>query len=250
MKLKVKQTLGINEPSQPDSFENLRQMFGRLISSIKCLIADNVSSLEDLKTNLQRSFRELKPQLAHAKSLDDVITIIVEKYNIINVDCLEAIVDHLDVKEAKDYITAYKRRADEFCKEVSLSMCCNESFKAVSLSCLLTCETVQCALKWNADEHKLIEVQDLLTRLFKSNHNRVYIMDIRMGSHIIITCYVPKHIVDVLLIETTKNDVVKESKLLKLTIGYSTVLDEIEKTEVYSSIIHQMIYTCVYLFDH
>ena len=222
----------IEEPPHLHSFISLQQEFATLVSTLTHFIADNLSSLKELKTYLQRSFRELKPQLAHAKSSDDVITIIVGKYNIINVDCLEAIVDHLDVKEAKDYITAYKRRADEFCKEVSLSMCCNESFKAVSLSCLLTCETVQCTLKWNADEHKLIEVQHLLTRLFKSNHNRVYITDIRMDSHIIVTCYAPKHIVDILLIEATKNDVIKEFELRKLTIGYSTVLDESEKAEV------------------
>ena len=223
----------IKEPPHLHSFNSLRQEFITLVSILTHLIADNISSLRELKTYLQRSFRELKPQLAHAKSSDDVITIIVGKYNIINVDCLEAIVDHLDVKEAKDHITAYKKKADEFCKEVSLNMCCNENFKAVSLSCLLICETVQFTLKWNADEHKLIEVQDLLTSLFKSNHNRVYITDIRMHIHIIVTCYAPKHIVDVLLIETTKkDDVVKEFELLKLTIGYSTILDKSEKAEV------------------
>ena len=234
MKLKDKQPLGINEPSQPHSFESLRQMFDVLISSIRCLIADNLFSLKDLKTYLQRSYRELKPQLAHAKSSDDVITIIVEKYNIINVDCLEATVDYLDVKEAKDHIIVYKKRVEEFCKEASLSMCCDKSFQTVSLSCLLTCETVQFTLKWNGDEHKLIEVQDLLTRFFKSNHNRVYITDIRMNSHIIVTCYAPKHVVDVLLIETTKNDAEKEFEPFKLTIGYSTVLvlDESEKAKV------------------
>ena len=129
MKRKDKQPLGINEP-QPHSFESLRQMFDVLIRYIRCLIADTVPSLSDLKTYLQRSYIELKPQLAHAKSFDDVINIIVEKYNIINVDCLEATVDHLDIKEAKDHITAYKKKVEEFCKEVSLSMCCNESFKA------------------------------------------------------------------------------------------------------------------------
>ena len=231
MKRKDKQPLGINEP-QPHSFESLRQMFDVLIRYIRCLIADTVPSLSDLKTYLQRSYIELKPQLAHAKSFDDVINIIVEKYNIINVDCLEATVDHLDIKEAKDHITAYKKKVEEFCKEVSLSMCCNESFKALSLSCLLTCETVQFTLEWKVDDRKLIEVQELLTNLFKSNHKRIYITDIVIDSHIVVTCYAPKHIVDVLLIETIKNNAVKELELFKLTIGYSTVLDESEKAEV------------------
>ena len=224
----------IKEPPHVRSFNSLQQEFTTLVSTLTPLIADNLSSLQELNMYLQRSYRELKPQLAHAKSSDDVITIIVEKYNIINVDCLEATVDHLDVKEAKDHVIVYKKRVEEFCKEVSLSMCCDKSFQTVSLSCLLTCETVQFTLKWNGDEHKLIEVQDLLTRFFKSNHNRVYITDIRMNSHIIVTCYAPKHIVDVLLIETTKNDAEKEFEPFKLTIGYSTVLvlDESEKAKV------------------
>ena len=219
----------IKEPLHLHSFTSLQQEFTTLVSTLTRLIADNLSSLKELKMYLQRLFRELKPQLAHAKSSDDVITIIVEKYNIINVDCLEGIVDHLDVKEAKDHITAYKIRADEFCKEVSLSICCNESFKAVSLSCLLTCETVQFTLEWKAHEHKLKEVHELLKSLFKNNHKRVYITEIKEKNFIIVTCYTPQYMIGVLQIEADKNSEVMEVfKVVRLKIGYVTVYDKIE----------------------
>ena len=221
MKLKVKQTLGINEPSQPDSFENLRQMFDRLISSIKCLIADNVSSLKDLKMYLQRYYRELKPQLEHANSPNDVITIIVEKYNIINIDCLEAVIDHFEIMEAKAHISSYNAIVDKFFEETTLYACCDESFKSDLSSHLLKCETVELTLECKVDSYKLNDVQVLLSKLFGDIHKRVYIMEIKKEHLIIVTCYTPQYMVDVLQIEAQKNSlVIEELEVVRLKIGY------------------------------
>ena len=217
--------------------QSLRQEFLAFISAITSLIPDNFS-LQDLKNYLQRSYRELKPQLAHAKSSDDVITIIVEKYNIINVDCLEAVVDHLEVPEAKSHVSAYKKTVTMFCEEVSLNMCYNENFKTVSSSCLLTCETIQLTLEWKAHKHKLIDIQELLTKLFEDSHNRIYITDIREESFIIVTCYTPQHMVSVLLMEVNENrQAVEDCDVIRLIIGYYTVCDKRKENEVNITII-------------
>ena len=52
------------------------------------------SPLEKLKKYLGRCFRELKPQLLIAVSFDDVMELIEEKCTVINLCCLETIVDH------------------------------------------------------------------------------------------------------------------------------------------------------------
>ena len=209
-----------------------------LISSIRSLISVDVPSLADLKTYLQRSYRELKPQLAHAKSSDDVITIIVEKYNIINVDCLEAVVDRLEITEAESHISAYKKTVIIFCEEVSLNMCYNESFKTDLSSYLLTCETIQLTLEWKPHKHKLKDIQELLTKFFKDNHNRIYITDIREESFIIVTCYTPQHMVSVLLMEVNENrQAVEDCDVIRLTIGYYTVCDKLKGNEVKITII-------------
>ena len=221
--------LGINEPSQPHSFESLRQNFNVFISSIRCLIADNVSSLENLKSYLQRYYRELKPQLAHAKLAEDVITIIVEKYNIINVDCLEAVVDHLEIVEAKAHISSYNVTVDNFFEGATFSACYNKSFKSDLSSHLLNCETVELTLEWKIDRHKLNDVRVLLSKFFGDIHKRVYIMEIKKESFIIVTCYTPQYMVDVLLIEAEKNsELMEEFEVVGLKIGYVTVYDKLE----------------------
>ena len=207
----------------------MRQAFGILISTIRSFIAKDVSSLKDLKSYLQQSYRELKPQLAHAKSFDDVITIIVEKYNIINVDCLEAVVDHLEVTEAEAYLSSYKITVDTFCKEITLSMCFNESFMSVLSPPLLSNETVQLTLSCKVDKDKLHDVRMLLSKLFGDMHNRVYMAGIRKDDHITVMCYTPQYIMDVLLIEADKNrKVMEEFELVGLKIGYVTVYDKFE----------------------
>ena len=228
----------IKEPPHVHSFNSLQQEFTTLVSTLTHLIADNLSSLKQLKIYLQRSYRELKPQLAHAKSSDDVITIIVEKYNIINVDCLEAVVDRLEITEAESHISAYKKTVIIFCEEVSLNMCYNESFKTDLSSCLLTCETIQLTLEWKAHKHKLKDIQELLTKLFEDNHNRIYVTDIREENFIIVTCYTPQHMVSVLLMEVNENrQAVEECDVIRLTIGYYTVCDKLKGNEVKITII-------------
>ena len=205
------------------------QAFGILINTIRSLIAKDVSLLKDLKSHLQQSYRELKPQLAHAKSFDDVITIIVEKYNVINVDCLEAVVDHLEVTEAEAHLSSYKITVDTFCKEIALSMCFNESFISVSSPPLLFSETVQLTLRCKVDKCKLHDVQVLLSKLFRDTHNRVYIAGIRKDDFITVICYAPQYIVGVLLIEADKNrEVMEKLEVVRLKIGYVTVYDKLE----------------------
>ena len=215
------------------SVQSLHQELIALIPAVTSLIPDNFLSLQDLKNYLQRSYRELKPQLAHAKRFDDVITIIVEKYNIINVDCLEAVVDHLKITEAKNHISAYKKTVTMFCEEVNINMCYNASFQTASSSCLLTCETLQLTLEWKAHKHKLKDIQELLTKLFKDNHSRIYVTNIREENFIIVTCYTPQHLVNVLLIEVNENSqAMEESDVIRLTIGYYTVCDKLKGNEV------------------
>ena len=179
---------------------------------------------------LQRYYRELKPQLEHANSPSDVITIIVEKYNIINIDCLEAVVDHLEIMEAKAHISSYNAIVDKFFEETTLDACCDVSFKSDLSSHLLKCETVELTLEWKIDSHKLNDVQVLLSKLFEDIHKRVYITEIKKEKNcIIVTCYTPQYMVDVLQIEAEKNSLVMEEfEVVGLKIGYITVYEKIE----------------------
>ena len=215
-------------------FEILHQKFRNLIHILTSLIAVNVASLDEFKSFLKRYYKELKPQLAHAFSFVDIVALIEEKYNVIHVSCLEAIINHYDVEDAKVPIKDYKMEVNTFCEKVTLSMCYNQSFKSVSFSCLLTCETVQFTLEWKSDKVYLKNVLDLLSEVFKDNHNSVYVTDIRQENFVQVTCYCPQHIANLLVIEAKKNsEALEKSEVIQLRIGYYTVW-EYERDKVHN----------------
>ena len=210
----------------------MKVTFGKLIHIVAPLIAKGIPSLHELKIFLRRCFRELKPQLSIAESFDDVMELVEDKCTIINIVCLEAIVDMYNIIEAKQHIKEYQTAVDTFCNEVKLNVCENQSF-LTNLSTLLKCETVEFVLEWEPDDYTLTQIRDLLTEAFKDITKRVQIRVIKRGNSVIVTCYAPRHIMDVLLIEAEKNlDLLKKMGLIKLTIGYCTLWDRRTRDKV------------------
>ena len=205
----------------------MRMYFSTLFNTVARLIEDKVPSLEDLKTYLQKHFDELRLQLEYAESLKQLMFLMKDKDTIIDINCIQAIVNHLDIEEVKDHITAYKITMEEFCEETTLDICCNESFSTASSS-LLKCETIEFVLEWEANKHSLNDIKDLLQKAFKDLSKKLQVRYILIRNNsIIITCHAPQNITDILLIEGEKNlDMLKEIGLNKLIIGYYTIWDK------------------------
>ena len=211
----------------------MRVTFGNLIHAVAHLIKAGIPSLNELKTYLRRCFRELKPQLSLAESFDDVMELIEDKCSIINICCLEAIVEQYNITDAKPHITKFKTAVDTFCQKVKLSVCCKESFKRILSSHHLTCETIEFVLEWKTDEHTLNDIRDLLSKAFEDLVSNVQVQAINEGNSIIVTCYAPHHMMDILLVTANENlDLLKEMRLLKLTIGYDIIYDKHQRDKV------------------
>ena len=210
----------------------MKVTFGNLIETVAPLIAKAIPSLKELKTYLRRCFRELKPQLSSAESFDDVMELVEDKCTIINICCLEAIVDHYNITEAKRHITEFKTAVDTFCEKVKTNICINQNFK-VSSSHHLTCETIEFILEWEADKYTLRDIKDLLSKAFKDLAKSVQVRAIKEGNSIIVTCYAPQYMMDVLLITAEENlDILKEVGVKKITLDYCTIYDKRQRDTV------------------
>ena len=210
----------------------MKVTFGNLIETVEPLIAKGVPSLEELKKYLGRCFRELKPQLLSAESFDDVMELVEDKCTIINICCLEAIVDHYNITEAKRHITEFKTTVDMFCEKVKTDVCIKQNFKVTS-SHHLTCETIEFVLEWEADKYTLRDIKDLLSKAFKDMAKSVQVRAIKEGNSIIVTCYAPHYMMDIVLITTEENlDVLKEMGMIKLTLSYYTIYDKRQRDKV------------------
>ena len=177
------------------------------------------------------SYPELKHQLHEAESFDDVMDIVREKCSPINIVCLEAIISHCNIEEAKDHITAYQSEVDKFCEEIKLQVCGNENIMT-GQSTLLKCETIEFVLEWKTDEHTLKEIKELLSKAFGSIAKRVLVKEAKEGNSVIVTCYAPRYMMDVLMKVAKKNlALLKQMGMIKLTIGYNVIWDALKETE-------------------
>ena len=146
----------------------MKVTFGNLIETVEPLIVKGVPSLEELKKYLRRCFQELKPQLSSAESFDDVMELIEDKCTIINICCLEAIVDHYNITEAKRHIIEFKTTVDMFCEKVKTDVCINQNFKVTS-SHHLTCETIEFVLQW-----KQMNILSIILKICYQKHSKIW----------------------------------------------------------------------------
>ena len=223
------------QPTYQYEFDQIRMDFGEMIEKVAPLIKAGIPSLEEFKRYLQRCFRDLKPQLTATtcRSFDDVMELVEEKCTLINVCCLERIVKRYNIKDAMQHITEFNTAVDSFCKNVKLSVCRKESFMRSLSSHDLTCETIEFVLDWEADKYTLRDVKELLSKAFEDVVNSVQVRVINDGNSIIVTCYAPQNLMDILLLIATKNlDLLKGMGLMKLSIGYHTIYDKRKRDEV------------------
>ena len=214
-------------------FDQMRVTFGDLIETISPLIEAGVPSLKELKRYLRRCFEELEPQLANAESFDDVIDVVQHSCTIINVCCLEAIVNRYKITEAKQHIIDFKTAVDKFCQKIKAGICIDQTFAIDPTSHHLICETIEFVVEWKINERTLSHIEGLLSKAFKHMAKSVQVRAIKKGNSIIVTCCAPQYMIDILLLTAEKNlDVLKEVGLIKLTFGYYTIYDKQQSNKV------------------
>ena len=172
--------------------------------------------------------------------------LIEDKCTIINVCCVESIVNQYNITDAKPEIKKFKTQVNLFCDEVKLSMCFKERFKNISSSHHLICETIEFVLGSQADDYTLTDIKKLLSTSFKSVVNYVQIRGIvNNGNCINVTCYAPQNLLDILQETAEENlDLIKEMGVIQLKIGYHTIFDKQKKEEVYNDCMLIKIFCC------
>ena len=132
----------------------MRVIFGNLIVKVAPLIKAGIPSLDKLKKYLRSCFQELASQLSAAKSFDDVIDIVQDTCTIIDICCLEAIVDHYEITKAEKLIKEFKKQVDTFCEKVKADICLKQNFNTASSS-HLTCESIEFVVEWKMNAHSV-----------------------------------------------------------------------------------------------
>ena len=154
------------QPIYRDVFDQMRAKLKILLRTVvrACIFDKEIPSLEELKTFLLICFRELKNVLKDANSFDDVMDVVIEKKcTLVNVACLEIIVNHYNIENAKAQIAAYKSEVDRLCEELKLKIC--EDYMS-DPSSLLKCETIRFFLEWRPDNDTFSDIKELICKAF------------------------------------------------------------------------------------
>ena len=144
--------------------------FGELTCAILPVIAGGIPSLEEFKTFLDGCFEELKPQLSTAELFPSVMELIIEeKCTVTNIDCLETIVDHYNIENARPHITTYKSAVDKICVEFK-----HDVLNVTKVSTSFKYESIVFVLEWQrTDDLTLNDIHGLLWKAFGDMANRV-----------------------------------------------------------------------------
>ena len=95
--------------------------------------------------------------------------LVEDKCTIVNIGCLEVIVNHYNVTEANHHIENYKAAVDSFCQQIKFVLCTKLMID------LPYPGTIEFILEWNVNEHTLHHIQGLLNKVFRDMANKVIV---------------------------------------------------------------------------
>ena len=213
-------------------FTEIRSKFGRTFFRVRKAISKSSPLIEDLKTFLQDSFPDLKPQMSHVKTIDDTLDIIRDKCTLIDFNYLETIVEEFDIQEAKSYIEEYKSYIKEICKTLSVKLCLDESFN-VKNSSSLKGETATFILDWDPDKFTINDIEEILSVCLEELSIHVQVVTTKKANSIEVVCKFPLSLAVLLIAKAQETiDCVKKRGLIKLKIGHCLIFDKSKMDKV------------------
>ena len=204
--------------------------FGIMFDKICDVINTSPPPLDKLKRYLSNSYYHFKAEIVCCESVDDVLDVVCGHCTLINIRCLESIVERYDIKEAKTYIQEYKDDVEKFCKETRASLCLNESFEVIKHHSLLKYETAIFVFDWDPEDYTLKDIQEIIG---KSVEEIVQIRVIRKEKSTTVVCSFPLCLMVLLIarVQETLEEMMKKG-LIQLTVGFCTIYDKDQRDKV------------------
>ena len=212
-------------PNVSDVFESIKNKFDISFGKIQEAIISSPPPIDELQRFLANSYNYIHPQVAHFISVNEILTVLRDHCTLIDVSCLEGIVEQFHIEEAKIHIRAFRDVIQLFCAETKISLCLGECFE-VRKTPLLRCETATFVLKWKGDDYTLADVNEILQ---ESLEGKVQIRHLRQSDDddsITITCFFPHVLTFVLIAKAQENiELVKKKGLIQLVVGHCIIYD-------------------------
>ena len=219
-------------PQQPSSenpqFLEIRAKFKSTFSQVEDVIKTKHPSLEEMKRSLQNHYFHLTQHLTNITTIAEFLNISTEKCSLIDIRCLEVVIDQFCLKNIEQHFEDYKCFVNEFCCCVSVYSCLNETFDVVVMSTSLKCETLKFFLNWKpSNNYRIKDATDLLFVSFGELAKNVKLITLTEDISLILTCTFPYNLRSSLIVKAHENlESMKRKGVIKLTIADFCVFDE------------------------
>ena len=203
-------------------------------SQVEDVMKTKHPSLEEMKCCLQSHYFHLKQHLANITTIAEFLNVVKEKSSLIDIRCLEVVIDQFCLKKVEQHIEAYKHFINDFCCHITIDSCLNETFDVVVMSTPLKCETLIFFLNWKpSNNYRIKDATELLFVSFRELAKNVKLITLTEDTSLIMTCTFPYSLSSSLIVKAHENiESVKTKGVISLTIADHVVFDENSRDNV------------------
>ena len=212
----------------------IRTKFELTFSQVEDVMKTKHPFLEEMKDCLQNHYFHLKQHLENITTIAEFLNVVKEKCSLIDISCLEIVIDQFCLKKVEYHIKAYKHFINDFCCCVTIDNCLNETFEVVAMSTPLICETLKFFLDWKpSNNYRIRDATELLFVSFGELAKNVKLITLTEDISLIMTCTFPYSLRSLLIMRAHENiESMKRKDVIKLIIADYVVFDESNRDNV------------------
>ena len=222
--------------SSNPQFSEIRENFKMTFSQVEDVMKTKHPFLEEMKQRLQRHYFHFEQHLvlANITTIADFLNVVKEKCSLIDIRCLEVVIDQFCLKKVEQCIKVYKCFVNDFCCRVTVDSCLNETFEVMVMSTPLKCETLEFFLDWKPSSNYIIrDATELLFVSFGELAKNVKLITLTEDISLIMTCTFPYSLRSSLIVKAHENmESMKRNGVINLTIADYVVFDESNRDNV------------------
>ena len=134
-------------------------MFKKLTDTIE----GHTPAIQDIKSFIECFTSQLEGQLLVAESINDQLLLMRSSSNLIDIEMLQGLTEHLQLPEGRKIISKYQEAMMEYASKIPVQLCTTESLNTIMTPPPLKCESATFAFSWKPEE-KLNDAVDIVSK--------------------------------------------------------------------------------------
>lgn len=178
------------------NFGAMKSIFETTFKKMYDETTDAAISFEALQRFFHQYCDHYSPELIEASTTNDIMELIKDRCTLIDINYLEAVINHFNIKKAIPHAKFYQNNVAAFCKYVPVRLCIDKNFLIERTSSPLRTDTVVTfTLNRNPDHCTMEFIRDTISKSFNRLAKNVQLVRIKeKNNFIIVKCFFPNYL--------------------------------------------------------